>query len=158
MKYINYLSKGIDNVNNFKDRKIPYEMIKNSKVASSLKYYGYKYVHFKSTWGPTDYNPYADINLGGPHSLVLSQLNNEFNMVIARSTILREWLKKNNSDQDETIYDFFSRRFGKKITDTFVDPLVLGIYGGDSKKLSMQTCFPKVFQWEKEYGSVLKEV
>ena len=96
MKYINYLSKGIDNVNNFKDRKIPYEMIKNSKVASSLKYYGYKYVHFKSLWGPTDYNSYADINLGGPHSLALSQLNNEFNMVIARSTILREWLKKNN--------------------------------------------------------------
>ena len=71
-------------------------------------------------------------------------------------SILKEWVKKNNSSQDETIYSFFSRRFGEKFTHTFIDPLVLGIYGGDSKKLSMQVCFPKVFQWEKKYGSVLK--
>ena len=71
-------------------------------------------------------------------------------------SILREWLKKSHASQDETIYSFFSRRFGEKFTYTFIDPLVLGIYGGDIKKLSMQACFPKVFQWEREYGSVLK--
>ena len=96
MKYINYLGQNIKNINYFKDRKIPYEMIKNNKLVSILKSYGYKYVHFKSTWGATDYNPNADIFLGGPHSLLLSKFNNEFNMVIAKSTILREWFKRNN--------------------------------------------------------------
>ena len=71
-------------------------MIKNNKLVSILKSYGYKYIHFKSTWGATDYNPNADIFLGGPHSLLLSKFNNEFNMVIAKSTILREWFKRNN--------------------------------------------------------------
>ena len=96
LKYINYLGQDIENINNFKDRKIPYEMIKNNELVSILRSYGYKYIHFKSTWGATDHNPYADIFLGGPHSILLSKFNNEFNMVIAKSTILREWFKRNN--------------------------------------------------------------
>ena len=96
MMYVNHLEKGIENINNFKDRKIPYEMIKNNKLVSNLKTYGYKYVHFKSTWGATDHNPNADIYIGGPHSILLNEFNNEFTMVILKSTILREWLKKNN--------------------------------------------------------------
>jgi len=96
MMYLNHLEKGIENINNFKDRKVPYEMIKNNRLVSNLKTYGYKYVHFKSTWGATDHNPNADIYLSGPNSLLLSKFNTEFNMVILKSTILREWLKKNN--------------------------------------------------------------
>ena len=96
MEYINYIGESIDDLNNFKDRKIPYEMIKKNKLISILASYGYKYIHFKSTWGATDHNPNADVNLGGPHSIMLSQLSTEFNMIIAKSTILREWFKNNN--------------------------------------------------------------
>jgi len=96
MEYINYLGEGIDDLDNFKDREIPYEMIKKNKLVTSLKSYGYKYVHFKSTWGATDSNPNADINFQGPYSIILNKLSTEFIMVIAKSTILREWFKKNN--------------------------------------------------------------
>ena len=96
MMYLNHLEEGIENIDNFKDRKVPYEMIKNNRLVSYLKTYGYKYVHFKSTWGATNHNPNADIYLSGPNSLLLSEFNSEFNMVILKSTLLREWLKKNN--------------------------------------------------------------
>ncbi len=58
--------------------------------------------------------------------------------------------------EDETIWDFTVRRFGKDIADKLVDPMVLGIYAGDSKLLSTKACFPFLKNLEKEHGSVIK--
>jgi oxygen-dependent protoporphyrinogen oxidase len=57
---------------------------------------------------------------------------------------------------DESIYDFFSRRMSSKIAENLVDPMTLGIYAGDIKKLSMKSCFPQVYAWEREHGSIIK--
>lgn len=59
------------------------------------------------------------------------------------------------SSHDESIYDFASRRFSPKIANTLFDPLTLGIYGGDIRKLSVRACFPALVKWEQEKGSVL---
>lgn len=61
-----------------------------------------------------------------------------------------------SSEEDEGIYSFFARRFSPEIAEKFIDPLVSGIYAGDMHRLSMRSCFPKVFQWEREYGSVTR--
>ncbi len=57
---------------------------------------------------------------------------------------------------DETICEFSTRRFGKEITETFIEPLTLGIYAGDIRKLSVSACFPALKEWENMHGSVLK--
>ncbi len=60
--------------------------------------------------------------------------------------------------EDETIWDFAARRFGKDIAEKLVDPMVLGIYAGDSKTLSVEACFPFLKTLEKEHGSVIKGI
>jgi oxygen-dependent protoporphyrinogen oxidase len=57
---------------------------------------------------------------------------------------------------EETIGSFFTRRFGKSFTQTFVDPMVSGIFGGDLNQLSMESCFPKIKSWERNHGSVVR--
>lgn len=66
------------------------------------------------------------------------------------------FVKKNNSMDDETIFNFFSRRFGKKVTTKLIDPMVRGIFAGDIRKLSMAAVFPKFFGYEKRFGSLVK--
>jgi|694.fasta_scaffold21217_8 oxygen-dependent protoporphyrinogen oxidase len=55
---------------------------------------------------------------------------------------------------DETIHDFFTRRFGIAFVETFIDPLVSGVYAGDPKQLSIKSCFPSLLKLEQEYGSL----
>lgn len=71
------------------------------------------------------------------------------------SAILRDLISKKGEKKEESIFDFFSRRFGKKITKRFIDPLAKGIYAGDIHKLSMQSCFPTIFELEQQYRSVI---
>lgn len=69
--------------------------------------------------------------------------------------LLLEWSKP-KEQKEETIWEFASRRFGKKIAENLFDPMVLGIYGGDSKKLSIDACFPIFKKWEREKGSITR--
>ncbi|MGH9774921.1 MAG: protoporphyrinogen oxidase [Candidatus Acidiferrales bacterium] len=57
---------------------------------------------------------------------------------------------------EESIADFVRRKFGAEILDYLVAPFVSGVYAGDPEKLSLQSAFPSVSQWEHEYGSVLR--
>lgn len=79
MEYINYLT-GIVGVES-KDRRLPYQMIKDSKVMKFLKSKGYKFIHFGSGWGPTNSNSYADLD-------VRCGRKNEFVMVLIQTTML----------------------------------------------------------------------
>ena len=68
--------------------------------------------------------------------------------------LLKEWRQSCSNDEDETIASFAMRRLGHYATQTFFDPLTLGIFGGDIDKLSMAACFPELKKMEKEYGSL----
>lgn len=57
---------------------------------------------------------------------------------------------------DESVGDFFARRFNPSFVADFINPLVRGIYGGNPYQLSLRTSFPKWYQLEKEYGSMVK--
>lgn len=57
---------------------------------------------------------------------------------------------------NETIYDFFARRFGKKFTDKLVVPLTFGIWAGGAKKILMRYAFPKLQKIECASGSLIK--
>jgi oxygen-dependent protoporphyrinogen oxidase len=72
--------------------------------------------------------------------------------------LIRECFISPSRLEDESIYDFAARRFSPKIAETFFDPLTLGIYAGDIRKLSIRACFPALYQWEKEKGSVVRGI
>lgn len=57
---------------------------------------------------------------------------------------------------NETIYDFFARRFGKKFADKLIVPLTFGIWAGGSKKILMRYAFPKLQQIECSSGSLIR--
>lgn len=74
-----------------------------------------------------------------------------------RMRLLKEPLIRKRTDEaPESIWDFAARRIGPEAADTLVSAMVLGVYGGDAKKLSLTHCFPRMAEMEREYGSLMK--
>ncbi len=69
---------------------------------------------------------------------------------------LKDLFTSPSNKSDETIYDFFARRFGAAIAERLIDPLCTGIYAGDIRQLSVRSCFPLLHEWEQRHGSVIK--
>jgi len=57
-------------------------------------------------------------------------------------------------EEEESIYAFASRRFGKKAAELFFDPLAKGVFGGDIRKLSLRACFPSLHELEAKNRSI----
>lgn len=68
---------------------------------------------------------------------------------------LKEPFVKRTPSEDESIASFVSRRFGHAALSSLVEPLVLGIYGGNCSKLSIRSCFPAFHQAEVNGQSVI---
>jgi oxygen-dependent protoporphyrinogen oxidase len=69
--------------------------------------------------------------------------------------LMTEW-KKPIKKEDETVWEFALRRFNADIARLFFDPMVVGIFGGDVRNISVRACFPKLKEWEEKYGSVTR--
>ncbi|MGA1862570.1 protoporphyrinogen oxidase [Deferribacter thermophilus] len=59
-------------------------------------------------------------------------------------------------DYDETIEEFAYRRLGKEAADYLISPMVSGVFAGDTSKLSLKSCFPVIYELEKNYGGLFK--
>lgn len=57
---------------------------------------------------------------------------------------------------DESVESFVSRRVGREFYEKLIDAMSTGIYAGDPSKMSMKSCFPKVYFLEKKYGGLIK--
>jgi oxygen-dependent protoporphyrinogen oxidase len=78
---------------------------------------------------------------------------------VLREIIAEPFRKRRYScEADESIHDFIVRRFGENVASRLIDPLVAGIYAGDSKKLSVKSCFADLANMEKNNGSILRAV
>ncbi|KAF9935192.1 hypothetical protein FBU30_006277 [Linnemannia zychae] len=64
-------------------------------------------------------------------------------------------IKSGSKQEDESIQDFITRRFGKGFSDDLISAMVHGIYAGDVSKLSVRSTFGMLYHMEKEYGSVV---
>ncbi|HEY2811422.1 MAG TPA: protoporphyrinogen oxidase [Rhabdochlamydiaceae bacterium] len=71
------------------------------------------------------------------------------------SALFSEW-RKPSKEGDETVWEFVMRRFNHDVARLFFDPLVVGIFGGDIREISVRACFPKLKSWEEKYGCVTK--
>jgi oxygen-dependent protoporphyrinogen oxidase len=59
-------------------------------------------------------------------------------------------------DSDESVFDFAARRIGHAAAETFIDPMVSGVYGGLARELSLPACFPVMREMEIRYGGLVK--
>lgn len=66
------------------------------------------------------------------------------------------WAPGPPKNVDETVFAFAERRIGREAAETFVDTVVSGISGGDSRALSLRSQFPVLHEWEEAHGSLVK--
>ena len=59
--------------------------------------------------------------------------------------------------EDESVHDFFVRRFGEDAATYGAGPMVSGVYAGDAASLSVRSAFPRLWDAEARSGSVLRD-
>ncbi|HSF14710.1 MAG TPA: protoporphyrinogen oxidase [Vicinamibacteria bacterium] len=59
-------------------------------------------------------------------------------------------------DSDESVWHFAARRLGPELADRLVHPMVLGIFAGDAKRLSLEAVFPLMASLERDHGSLVR--
>ncbi len=69
---------------------------------------------------------------------------------------LERFRKRRQHGTDESIDAFVRRRAGREAAEILADALVTGIHAGDPCLLSVRAAFPRLVQFEEQYGSVLK--
>lgn len=57
---------------------------------------------------------------------------------------------------DESLASFFRRRFGAQAFERVLEPLMAGIYAGDAEQMSLKATFPRFFELEQQYGSIIR--
>lgn len=71
------------------------------------------------------------------------------------AAFIREPFVRSKSPEGESVAEFISRRIGPELVEKALDPFVSGIYAGDPHNLSMRVAFPKLFEMERDYGSLV---
>ncbi|MBN2161694.1 MAG: protoporphyrinogen oxidase [Pontiellaceae bacterium] len=74
----------------------------------------------------------------------------------AKRGLLKEPFIKSKSTESESLADFVKRRLGQEFLDYAINPFVSGVYAGDPEKLSTCHAFPKLYDLEQKYGSLIK--
>jgi len=61
-----------------------------------------------------------------------------------------------SGEEDEAVATLVERHFGREAVDRLADPLLSGIYGGDSTQLSARAVLPRLVEMESEFGSLTR--
>lgn len=74
------------------------------------------------------------------------------------SAVLTDMFRKRNTHklEDESIFDFTERRFGKEVAQYLISPMICGICAGDAKKISVKFLMKEFFEVEQKHGGVFK--
>ena len=62
----------------------------------------------------------------------------------------------NGAVNDESVASFVGRHFGDAMTENIVDPLLAGVFGGDSAALSIRSVLPRFYEMEQQFGSLTR--
>jgi oxygen-dependent protoporphyrinogen oxidase len=66
------------------------------------------------------------------------------------------FVARRETDEDESLAEFVTRRLGREAYERLVQPLIGGIYTADPTKLSMQAALPQFVEMERKYGGLLR--
>ncbi len=67
-------------------------------------------------------------------------------------------LNESGKTDDESVASFVRRHFGSGMVENIADPLLAGIFGGDSARLSVRSVLPRFYEIERKYGSLIRGV
>ncbi len=73
-----------------------------------------------------------------------------------RLRIIWEIFAPKGGRDDETLAEFAKRRLGIEAYEKLIDPMASGIFAGDPEKMSLKSCFPKVYDLEQTYGGLIR--
>lgn len=78
----------------------------------------------------------------------------------SKLTIAAEWFAsppaRSSEDADEAVASFVRRHFGANMLENIADPLLAGVFGGDSNSLSVRAVLPRFWEMEQKYGSLTR--
>lgn len=74
------------------------------------------------------------------------------------SAVIHDLVTQRNANnlEDESIYSFTERRFGREIAEYAISPMICGICAGDAKRISVKFLMEDIFRNEQKYGGVIK--
>ena len=59
-------------------------------------------------------------------------------------------------DGDESVASFVERHYGRAMVENIADPLLAGVYGGDSSSLGVRSVLPRFWEMERQHGSLTR--
>lgn len=86
----------------------------------------------------------------GPKSFVNGYFGPKTLFALAREPFVRS-----KSPEHESVAEFVTRRLNSEFLDKAIDPFVSGVYAGDPNDLSMRSAFPKLYEMERDFGSLI---
>lgn len=86
----------------------------------------------------------------GPKSFINGYFSLKTLLALAKEPFVRS-----KSPAGESVAEFVSRRISSEFLDKAIDPFVSGVYAGDPHDLSMRSAFPKLFEMERDFGSLI---
>ncbi len=89
----------------------------------------------------------------GPPALLGTRL---FSGVAKLRLMAEPFIGRSNPEEDEDLAHFVTRRLGREFLDYAIDPFVSGVFAGLPEKLSVRSAFPRLWDLEQEYGSLIK--
>jgi len=69
--------------------------------------------------------------------------------------LMRAPLQRSN---DVSVEQFVNDHFGNEVLRNLAEPLLSGVYGGDSAHLSVESVLPRFLEYERNYGSLIRGV
>ena len=86
----------------------------------------------------------------------ISFLKSDLMTIKGKARLAFEYFTPKSIVEDETLSEFATRRLGQEAYEKLIEPMALGIYAGDGQKLSLRSCFPKIYNLETNYGGLIK--
>ena len=78
----------------------------------------------------------------------------------SKVSVVTEWFTSappdTREDADESVASFVRRHFGDAMVENIADPLLAGVFGGDSERLSVRSALPRFVAMEREHGSLTR--
>lgn len=69
---------------------------------------------------------------------------------------LEPWIPARQALDEESVYEFGRRRFGREAAELLGDAVVAGTAGGDAVTLSMNAAYPALVEMERRHGSLVR--
>lgn len=74
----------------------------------------------------------------------------------AARLLAEPFVRARTAKTDESVFDFATRRIGRQAAERLVAPMMLGIFAGDAKYISLLGAFPRLAALEREHGSLVR--